>query len=152
MKPLPIHLTLACMVCALMFTMCTGEKPQNERAIIDRAKSCIESVIAKDDSLGAVRNHACEKIPLAATIAQYADGMEKLDFSACPEDFKLAFSNHIAAWRNMIPIVEKHPGLRGEMHDLFEELENGEDAETFKPLMKAIWDTWGAVELAMKEE
>lgn len=50
----------------------------------------------------------------------------------------------------MIPFVEKHPELRGEMHDLFDEVENSKDTNEFKPLLKEIWDTWGAVEVAMK--
>ncbi len=51
----------------------------------------------------------------------------------------------------MIPLAETHPELRGEMHVLFDKLEKCADAETFKPLLKAIWDTWAEIETAMKE-
>lgn len=37
------------------------------------------------------------------------------------------------------------------MHILFEGFGKGKDANTFKPLLKAVWDTWGEIEVAMKE-
>ena len=117
-----------------------------------KAASCIEYIIAQDGSLGGIRNHACEKISLAQTIRQYADAIEQLDYTNCPPAFEAAFTNHIRAWREMIPLVEKYPELRGEMHDLFDELEKGKDTDEFKPLLKSIWDTWGEVEKAMENE
>ncbi|MEZ4930947.1 MAG: hypothetical protein R2788_02290 [Saprospiraceae bacterium] len=56
-----------------------------------------------------------------------------------------------SAWKQMIPFVKQYPALRGEMHDLFDELEKGKDADEFKPLLKEVWVTWGAIEEAMKQ-
>mgnify|MGYP007073270431 CR=1 FL=1 len=112
--------------------------------------NCIQRIIDADNVLGKTRNHACETISMAETIQNYADGMAKLDFRGCPPDFAKAFERHRQAWIDMIPLVEKYPDMRGEMHVLFDQLEKGPDAETFKPLLKAIWDTWAEVEAAMK--
>ncbi|MBK8966699.1 MAG: hypothetical protein R3D58_16195 [Saprospiraceae bacterium] len=115
-------------------------------------EACIQHLIALDDSLGRIRNHACETISLAQTIRNYTDGINKHDFRGCPPDFTKAFTRHLQAWNDMIPFVEKHAGLRGEMHVLFEQLEKGPDAATFIPLLRNIWDTWAAVEAAMKQQ
>ena len=114
-------------------------------------QDCMKRVIALDDSLGKLRNHACEKISLAETIRNYADGLQKIDFSNCPADFTAAFEKHRQAWLQLIPAVEKYPDLRGEMHDLFDGLEHGKDADAFKPLVKTVWDTWEEIETVMKE-
>lgn len=113
-------------------------------------KACMEKVIALDDSLGRARNHACEAISLSETIRQYADGMEKISYQDCPEAFSLAFQKHREAWLALIPITDQHSELRGEMHDLFKQIESGVDSAQFKPLVKAVWDTWAEVEAAMK--
>jgi len=51
----------------------------------------------------------------------------------------------------VLPITDRYPDLREEMHDLFKKLETGKDAEVSKPLVKTIWATWAEVEQAMKE-
>ncbi len=112
---------------------------------------CMKKIIAMDDSLGTIRNHACETVSLAETIRNYAASLQKLDFSSCPPSFATAFEKHRQAWLAMIPLAEKYPKLRGEMHDLFDQLKAGEDAAVFGPLLDAIWATWAEVELAMKQ-
>ncbi|MBV6442974.1 MAG: hypothetical protein EPGJADBJ_04701 [Saprospiraceae bacterium] len=58
---------------------------------------------------------------------------------------------HRQVWLDMIPPMEKYHDRRGEMHILFVGLEKGKDADTFKPLLKVVLDTWGEIEAAMKE-
>ena len=138
---------------ALLLT-CGDPKPPGDSvatASSDVGKLCIERVIALDDSLGTLRNHACEKISLSATIEQYVAGMRAMNFERCPGDFTKAFNQHIEAWSNMQVVTDRHPDLRGEMHDLFDQLEAGADSAQFKPRLKAIWDTWGEIEKAMKD-
>ena len=106
--------------------------------------------LALDDSLGRARNHACETISLSETIRQYARGIENIDYRDCPEAFSTAFNKHRKAWLALLPVTDRYPELRGEMHGLFKQLEAGEHAEQFKPLVKSVWDTWGEVEAAMK--
>lgn len=111
----------------------------------------MDRVIALDDSLGKVRNHACETISLGETIRQYAAGMEKANYESCPPAFVAAFNKHREAWLAVLLVADQYPALRGEMHDLFKNLESGKDSAAFKPLVKSIWDTWGDVEKAVKE-
>ncbi len=111
---------------------------------------CMAEAIALDDSLGRVRNHACETTPLSLTIRQYAAAIAAIDFPGCPEGFGAAFKKHAAAWLALLPVTDQYPDLRGEMHDLFSQLEAGPHAGPFKPLVKAVWDTWGEIEGAMK--
>ena len=94
-----------------------------ETESISNSKNCIKNIIAEDESLGKTRNHNCEKISLSETIRIYANGLEALDFAECPEKFSTAFQSHIKAWKEMIIITDKYPNLRGEMHDLFDEIE-----------------------------
>lgn len=104
-----------------------------------------------DASLGKIRNHDCETISLSQTILKYTQGVKKINYSNCPKEFVDAFENHRQAWIKMLSVTDKYPDLKGEIHDLFNILEKGNDKETFKPLLKSIWDTWGEVENAMKE-
>jgi len=129
---------------------CGASENQNSNNYSLPEQNCIEYIIAMDDSLGTVRNHACEIVSLSKSIENYVKSMDKLDFQDCPQNFKEAFYRHKNAWTNMLILSDKYPDLRGEMHDIFDIIEAGEYAETFKPLLKNIWDTWGEVEEAMK--
>jgi hypothetical protein len=123
---------------------------QHEFPLLAEQNPFISAIIAQDDSLGVVRNHACETIPLAQTIRDYTEALAGLDYSDCPENFTSAFASHRQAWEQLIPFAEQYPDLRGEMHDLFDQLEKGPDAERFKPLVERIWETWREVEKAME--
>ncbi len=146
MKQLPM-LTLLPLLAAFFTFACKTARPAGYAS---SPADCIQRVIALDDSLGRARNYACEKISMAETIRNYADGMRKADFRHCPSEFSAAFERHRQAWLNMVPLVEKYPDMRGEMHLLFNQLELGKDAATFNPLLKDIWDTWAQVEAAKK--
>ena len=111
---------------------------------------CMTEAIALDDSLGRVRNHACETVSLSQSIRQYANAISAIDFFGCPEALSAGFKKHAAAWLALLPVTDQYPNLRGEMHVLFKQLESGRHAEQFKPLLKAVWDTWGEIEEAMK--
>jgi len=114
-----------------------------------KEKNCITQVIAIDDSIGKIRNHNCETISLSETIRMYTSGIDKVDFTNCPPNFKQAFHSHKEAWTKMTTITNNYPDLRGEMHDLFKILEEGEDKEAFKILLGSIWSTWEDVENSM---
>lgn len=110
----------------------------------------MKQVIALDDSLGKVRNRACERISLSETIRQYAMGLEKIDYSGCPDVFVAGFRQHREAWLALLPFTDRHAQLRGEMHDLFKKIETGPDGEPFKGTVKKVWDTWALIEAAMQ--
>lgn len=117
----------------------------------NRSSTCIERILAADDSLGRARNHACEQQPLSEVIANYASALAGLDFTSCPENFRAAFEGHRQAWLELLPITDRYPDLRGEMHALFEKLESGEHAKQFKPMVDRVWKTWAEVEAASKQ-
>lgn len=103
-------------------------------------RSGIQHILSRDDALGSIRNNASEKQPLATAIAEYSDALKQLDYSTTPQIFKETFLRHIQAWDNSIKFFEQFGHLRGEMHDLFDQIR-----ETNAELAiheKAIWDTW----------
>lgn len=136
--------------CSFQIIACqqTKSSKHSESERIGDSRKCMNQIISLDDSLGKVRNHACERLSLAQTIREYTDAMNQFDYQNCPADFTMAFQKHREAWAALIPIVEKYPDMRGEMHVLFEVLEKGKDAQTFNALVDAIWDTWAEIEKA----
>jgi hypothetical protein len=113
-------------------------------------RECIKEVTRLDDSLGVIRNHACEKISLSMSIKNYAGGLRKLNFKNCPAGFSKAFDTHTKAWMGMLKVTDRYPGLRGEMHSLFDQLEKSADSVEFKKHLKMIWDTWAGIEKYIK--
>jgi DNA phosphorothioation-dependent restriction protein DptG len=123
---------------------------QKDSSTILIEKECITRIIAADDSLGAIRNHDCEKVTLSRSIKNYVRSIKKLNFKNCPVGFKNVFYNHKDAWHEMLKITNKYPALRGEMHDLFDQLEKGKDSAACKKYLKQIWDTWAEIEKFIK--
>lgn len=111
----------------------------------------MQRILALDDSLGKIRNHASEKISLSETIKQYTSEINKMDFNGCPGDFTFAFKRHRDAWSKIMAITGKYPGLRGEMHALFDSIKAGKDSAEFNLRLAAIWSTWSEVENAVKK-
>lgn len=136
-----------------MFYGCiiSNKKPVNENRPSLEKIDCVNLILTKDDSLGKIRNHACETLSLSETIKQYTQALDSLNFENCPSGFTNAFNNHIDAWTDIIQVTNHYPYLRGEMHDLFDKLEAGEHGDEFKPLLKNIWDTWKRIESAKNE-
>lgn len=73
-----------------------------------------------------------------------------MDYSSCPDRFITAFHKHIEAWKMITKISNKYPSLRGELHEIFAELEKGKDSTEFKSLVKQVLDTWTIVEESAK--
>jgi hypothetical protein len=124
----------------------SSNKPLSKINISPLEKTCIEKVITLDEKLGKNRNHSCETISLSRAIRNYTTEIDKIDFSNCPENFSKAFKEHKNAWLKILKITDKYSELRGEMHQLFKLLEQGEDKEEFKSLLDSIWKTWEDVE------
>ena len=113
-------------------------------------EECIKGILKQDDSLGKLRNVSCKQVSLSKSIADYTKEIGQFDYSNCPEALSKAFKTHKEAWNEMMVITNKYPDLRGEMHDLFDQIEIGSDSTQFKILLKNIWDTWADVETASK--
>ena len=120
----------------------------NKQSIDLNEKNCISNILSLDDSLGTIRNHACESISLSETIKQYVRSVNNLDFDNCPYEFTNAFKNHLKAWEDMQKFTNRYPDMRGEMHVLFDEIGKGKDKNIFEPILKEIWDTWAEIEKA----
>lgn len=124
-----------------------GAKQQNVQLTPEMNQTnCIERIFEKDSVLGDIRNHASETISLSQSITNYAKELEFLDYSNCPQKFVSAFHDHIEAWKRVTRVTDKYPSLRGELHDIFAELEKSKDSTEFKSLVKQVWDTWHWVE------
>ena len=130
----------------VVITTMSCKKPYDR----DKSLNCMASIFKQDDSLGSIRNHACEKITLSKTISNYVTSMKRLDFKNCPDDFKNAFEEHEAAWKDMIQVTDNYQDLRGELHDLFDQIEASPDSLEFKKRLKLIWDTWAKIEKVSK--
>jgi len=112
----------------------------------DVGNACVERVLAMDDTLGRQRNHACEQVSLSRAINDYVNGLREADFTDCPDNFKQAFDSHIRAWINIIQVTDKYPAVRGEMHDLFNQIAQSKGSTEFNAYLAEIWNTWDAVE------
>ncbi|MDU8887068.1 hypothetical protein RXV94_12935 [Yeosuana sp. MJ-SS3] len=122
------------------------KKNNSDSSLEMKRTECIERIFAKDSFLGNVRNHASEKIPLKDALNNYTSELESLDYTNCPENFISAFQDHINAWKKVAEISSKYPSLRGELHDIFLQLEKSKDSIELKSLVKQVWDTWSKVE------
>lgn len=121
------------------------EQSQNAQKTFENSE-CIESVLTIDDSIGRIRNHACETVSLSLAIEKYTREIRALNYENCPEGFIHAFRNHLTAWDDMIEITDDYPEWRGEMHVLFDSLNSSADSVPFNQKLEDIWNTWEEVE------
>lgn len=110
--------------------------------------TAIHDVLSIDSELGIVRNEATRTRSLATAIGDYVASIDTVDFSGCPADFTEAFRAHRNAWEESIRFFERFPDLRGEMHELFEEIRSQsiELRDDLERTEVPIWDTWSEVE------
>lgn len=149
------HILPFILLIAMLAAACHNETTVNRSDTEIRTalpdKSCMNRVIALDDSLGKVRNHATEREPMSQVIRAYAAAMQEINYSNCPEEFREAFEKHRQAWLDMTAVTDRHQEMRGEMHALFDRLKASEDSVRFKVYLDKIWSTWAEVEKAMSE-
>ena len=116
-----------------------------------KTTECIKSILQRDSELGEIRNHSSEQSSLSKTIDDYANSIKSLDYKNCPDNFTIAFHKHIKAWLDLKKVSDKYPELRGELHEIFAELEKKKDSSEFKLLQARISDTWKIVEEITKD-
>lgn len=116
-------------------------------------REAIAHVIAVDEAAGAARNQGTLTQAAASVVRAYADALREIDLEQTPPDFRAAWIAHIEAWEAMLPYLQQHDALRGEMHELFDRLlsESNPSAADFKRLHDEVWSTWADVEQAMRE-
>ncbi len=144
---------LLILISFLLLLACKGneEKPNTSDLKIETDKTnCVNEIFKRDSLFGEIRNHSSEKISLSKTITIYSKNLKSLDYSNCPEEFKLAFHKHNEAWLDFRKVSNKYPLLRGELHDIFTKIEKSEDSTEFKSCLKQILETWKLVEESSK--
>lgn len=115
------------------------------------AIACVESVMALDDSLGRVRNHLSEMIPVHESIEHYVQSSEiYLNFEDCPALFQSAFQRHTNAWKEMAKVCEEYAEYRGEMHSVMDRIAIECDCKEFNEALSEIWESWAEVENVTK--
>ncbi len=137
----------------LVVTGCGGKGSQGDSRApgggmtVDEV-TAIYDVLALDSELGIIRNSATKTKPLSTAIREYVAALDTVDFSACPEDFTEAFRFHRNAWEESIQFFEQFGDLRGEMHELFEEIRGRDVAmrDALERIEVPIWDSWREVE------
>jgi hypothetical protein len=104
----------------------------------------IDAVLAKQ------RDLLSQEMSLAQAVKAYLVGLEAIDFSGCSQAFTAAFQRHRDAWEAAIPFLEQHASLRGEMHQLFEQIGQVDEAnhEELARHTQAIMGSWAEVEAA----
>lgn len=124
------------LVCALLHTVSIEAKDNQ----LKEWRAGIKHILSRDDALGSIRNHATEKQSLAHSVKDYTAALRQLDYSNTPSVFSDSFQRHIEAWENATKFFEQFGDLRGEMHDLFDQIR--EKNSQLPIYEKAIWDTW----------
>ena len=110
----------------------------------------MQRVLQADQKLGANRNTQCKTDSLGTTIENYVREMKQVNLDDCPPRFKTALLKHLDAWKQSIDFFNSHNQLRGEMHDLFNQIRQVDDSEAqqLKQAEDEIWSTWSEVEAA----
>ncbi len=141
-KPLSILLSL------LLFGCNSSTKKDNNH--LSKSDNCIAQIFEQDSIFGHIRNYDSEKVSLSQAITNYAKNLKSLDFSDCPKEFELAFSNHVDAWLDFRKVSDKYTSPRGELHDIFSIIEKSKDSTEFKSRLAQIIETWKTVEESSK--
>lgn len=136
------------MLTELLFALALSNAAQPPHT--EAQAACVERVLSEDDRLGRARNHAPEADSLALAVSRYVEALEQLDMRDCPADFRAAFDRHRQAWTKGADLFERHAKLRGEMHDLFDQIRTGPDGDELKAVEAGIWSTWAEVEAATR--
>ena len=87
------------------------------------AAFCMDEIMKGDAEFGKARNHDPESMPIHQAIATYVENIRSMDYSNCPTEFTKLFHAHIDAWQELVPHTEPFAELRGEMHDVFDQIE-----------------------------
>ncbi len=130
----------------------------NSADAANKIKAAIEQVMKADEKLAKQRDNLppnATPSQIAWSIGVYCDGLEKIDMSECPADFRVAYKQHIRAWRETQAAVAQLPDsfLEGVFVGFFNSLLRGEvDGGTgrlegdLKRAMERVRTTWEEVE------
>ncbi|MHC4976090.1 MAG: YybH family protein [Planctomycetota bacterium] len=108
----------------------------------------IRRVLDEDDRLGEIRDRGVEERPIHEVVREYGEALGSMDMGGCPGDFREAYHRHTLAWEAMVGVLEPYARLRGEMHDVLDELtvDGASSRDRVQDGLDAVWSTWGEVE------
>ena len=108
----------------------------------------IRKVLKLDELISIQRNEATRHVALSNAIRIYLNGLETIDFANCPKEFSVAFEKHRKSWENSLVFFDSHSDLRGEMHELLDEIKSTDDAvaEQLGAVYGEIMDSWNGAE------
>lgn len=105
----PIHLALLPLL-GLLSGCGSNEAPQPTEA--DRVRDAVASVLQSHITLVNFRNEATAKIETSQSgqvWGRYCDELERIDLSACPADFRVAFRQHTRSCRDVQGAIMQVP-------------------------------------------
>jgi hypothetical protein len=111
---------------------------------------CIDSVIKQDSLLRHKRNLRCKEVAPSQAIREYAAGIDQINFTQCPALFATAFQQYKKAWLGMARVTDQYSKLRGELHEVLQEVANSKNAVEFRQQLQVLIDTWAEVEKAVQ--
>jgi len=108
----------------------------------------IRRVLQADETAAEQRNDGTETRPVHEVVREYVLAMDGFEYGGTPGDFSEAMREHRDAWARLIPRVIRQPDLRGEMHEVLDELtaEGAALREVYQRIIDDIWTTWSEVE------
>jgi hypothetical protein len=124
----------------------------------EKTKQNITRVLKADETLAKQRDsavpHDAPPSVIALCIEHYCDGLENVDMSDCPADFRVAYREHMRAWRQMDAAIKELPDsfmggfLEGFVNSLEGELDGGASRirGDLKNASSNVEGTWSCVE------
>ena len=128
----------------------------NEHAAL-LAKEAILTVLKEDKRLGdAAQADSANRTPseIAGRFANYCMLADAIDLSACPPEFRVAYRQHLRAWRELVSAVRELPNgfadaaLTGFINGLCGEVDGGSSRLVggVKKAEERVRTTWEEVE------
>jgi len=144
------HVTLAVLVPLAVATLssCAGSADSDAEAIA--------AVIQADKTLWSqIEGKMASGMSSKEAVMSYVGEIDELDLSACPTDFRVAYTEHVGAWRGMVVQLQSEPDgviesiVYGFAKGLGGDLSGGvnESLQARKSHLSKIQATWTEVEI-----
>jgi hypothetical protein len=142
----------------LALSSCGCGTSASDVAHSDKTKQAILRVLGQDQQLAKKRKTLPPKstpTQIAWGVGQYCDELDRLDMSDCPADFRVAYTQHIRAWREAESAIQRLPDsflqgvLMGAMNSILRGETDGGQSRLegeLKHALERVRMTWEEVE------
>lgn len=143
-----VSLTILASLCIAPGTACNNRDDPEVQAIA--------AVLEADKTLSSqIEGKITSGTPAKEAVMWYVSEIDELDLSACPTDFRLAYTEHVGAWRGMVIQLQSEPDsviesiIYGFAKGLGGDLSGGvnESLQARKLHLSKIQATWTEVEV-----